>query len=794
MTDVESGARTGRQAREPRASDEWAGERVALMQSGEVRERSHVWWVSALLFLYLLLAVAYGVIAPPFESPDEVGHVFTIKYVADNGRLPPPDKATADELLYGQEGTQPPLYYMLGAVILRASGVQTDDAWELRQVNPHTTCGSPSLEGNKAFLAHDPARERFPWSDSILAVHVLRLYSTALGLATLVGVYGVARVCSPRREGVAVLAVGLTVLNPQFLFVSAGVNNDNLLVPLCAWGLFLLVGFIRHRPRYGWVGIAGVVVGLAALTKVGGLLLLPVATLAIIAGEWNRSQESSEGQPKEWRDLRRTLANWPSMFSHFLVLAGAAIAVAGWWYVRNAIVYGDPMLLEHHLDIVSRRDPTPLGHILREIPSIFYSYWGRFTCDISPGGWYYVFWGLTAVAGVGGVIASWRKLSVACRLGLLLLLTWFAAVFAGWFRWNLAASGVQGRLLFPAAVSVGVVVGCGLAEWTHGRRWVRAVLLLSWLGLSLGMLYGLIRPTFIPPSRYLDGEGIEIPSRIDWAFVDGGERIQIVGFDIQPTSLGAGDELEVTLYLSTPSPIPETYSLGLWLVSAVPGQTARLAGLDTWPGNGNYPTTAWRPGEVIVDKYRIAIPSQVEGAQAWLVQINAYRMGKDTWLQFAQEGETRGDRAVLGLVRVGASTPVNVPSAHRLEPSPVFGSAIALRGVGTEYEPDTRVVRLSLWWEALSPVGGDYTVFAHLLDEGGEMLGNGDGPPMKGGFPTGMWEPGDVVVDAHEILVSPDLAGGEYDIAVGWYDAVSGMRLLTEHGDSVQITDAVQVR
>jgi hypothetical protein len=36
---------------------------------------------------------------------------------------------------------------------------------------------------------------------------------------------------------------------------------------------------------------------------------------------------------------------------------------------------------------------------------------------------------------------------------------------------------------------------------------------------------------------------------------------------------------------------------------------------------------------------------------------------------------------------------------------------------------------------------------------------------------------GEVVVDEHIVVVSADVAPGEYDLVVGWYDPVSGARL-----------------
>jgi len=745
--------------------------------------------------LYLALAVGYNFVAPPFESHDEVGHFFTVKYIADYGRLPVPEKGFSEQYLYGQEGTQPPLYYLGGAVVLRLSGVNTEDAWGYLHVNPHTTCGFPHLVGNKAFLAHDPAREAFPWRDSILALHLLRLYSTALGLATVIGVYATARLCFPEWPVVAPLAATLTALNPQFLFVSAGVNNDNLVVPLCVWSLYLMLRATHRGLTPVTSVLTGLLIGMAALTKMAGLLLLPLACLAVLLA----ARLQRQGLPAS------RLLSFVICHLSFVILP--ALVVAGWWYVRNALLYADPTLIEHHLAIVSRRAPASLPLILREVSSIFYSYWGRFSCNLSPGDWYYAFWGLVTLAGLGGLIAGWRGLTDHQRAGLFLLALWFLLVFLGWFRWNLIVSGVQGRLLFPATVSVSVLVGAGLAAWMQrqdmpkgrlislviGHRTLIIVLLvLAWVALVLWVPLGLIRPAYAPPPRYSGVEGLEIPHRIDGVF---GDRIVLLGYDLQPVDLEAGQTLEITLYLSALRPLTDTYSMGLWLVSAIPDDTTRLAGLDTWPGGGNYPTVFWQPGEVIVDTYRLAIPDRVTRAQAWVVQVNFYHMGEEKWFPLTQNGQMVGERAILEWVRVGASEP---PEA-RLEPSSdfgehsrvVFGGAVALRGA--QITPEECELRVMLWWETLAPPERDYTVFVHLVDGEGRLVGTGDDPPLGGGFPTRLWRSGDGVADEHIISFPPDLPPGIYTIQVGWYDPVTGVRLPAMQEEGRLSQDAVVV-
>jgi hypothetical protein len=481
------------------------------------------------------------------------------------------------------------------------------------------------------------------------------------------------------------------------------------------------------------------------------------------------------------------------MMASLLAFVCAAVLIAGWWYLRNTLAYGDPMLIDHHLEIVSRRDPMSLAQVLHEIPSMFYSYWGRFTCRISPGSWYNWHWGIVIIAGGSGVIARWRKLTETERAACALLLVWLALVFAGWLRWNLAASGVQGRLLFPAAASVGIVTGVGLAFWTRRLPSLRGGILLAWAGLALGVLLGFIRPTFAPPPRFARADAPAVPNMGDRAFGDTDARIELLGYDVNPRSLEPGDELEVTLYLSTPAQITDTYSMGLWLVAAAPGDTSRLSGLDTWPGSGNYPTTAWIPGEVIVDTYQVSLPREVERAQAWDVQLNVFRMGGDSWLPCTVDGRASGDRLVLGQVRVGGSAQIEVPTGAGLERPAIFGSAIALNGLHITSRDAASGIELTLWWEALARPGADYTVFVHLLDGQGHLVGTGDGPPLNGGFPTSLWQPGDIVIDGHVIDLPADLPAGGYRAAVGWYDPVSGARLPTEDGDRYVHSAAIRV-
>jgi len=124
------------------------------------------------------------------------------------------------------------------------------------------------------------------------------------------------------------------------------------------------------------------------------------------------------------------------------------------------------------------------------------------------------------------------------------------------------------------------------------------------------------------------------------------------------------------------------------------------------------------------------------------------------------------------------------PIANRLEI--LFGRGIALRGYEIAREGDK--LKLTLLWECRERIPDSYTVFTHLLDEGGRYLTGHDSPPDGGNAPTTSWLPGEFVVDVHEIPLPSELRPGQYFLEIGLYKSSPEglLRLPTSQGkDSV---------
>jgi len=705
--------------------------------------------VLPLLLAFIGLGLAYGIIVPPFENLDEPGHFEVIRYIADTGALPVHGTPAAQVYLYRQEASQPPLYYLLSAGLVRVLGLQADDALSYIRFKPRVSCGpgATMLYDNRAVFYHNPHREAFPWQGSLLVLHILRAWSTLLQTITVAGTYLLALQLFPRRRLVALLSATVVALNPQFLFSASGINNDNLVIPLTTIGLYLLLrawqqGFSIWRSL-----LLGLIAGLAGMSKLSGWLFLPLA-MAVMAYTLLCPHPS-----------RRSLSQ---VVFYGMSMAISALVVSGWWFGRNWHLYGDPTALRPMLELVGVRT-IPIFPLV-EGGLLFLSFWGQIPCSFYPSA-FYIPYVLLVCAGVAGWIKGYRNLTAHERWGSGVLLGWFLLVLVGWMRWDMMTYAAGGRLLFPALPAIAILIAVGICNIAP-RQWPIQGTAIALAFLALGTVVGIL-PAFFAPPPLRSPDAVSPANPTDVAF---GEAIRLLGYDlkIRPER----QFLDVTLYWQAAGPITQDYNIALQLVSLVPGDNTLRWTYDSWPGHGNYPTTAWQPGNVIVDRYRFRLPDADFPTQGWDFHLAVYEEDTMTPLPVRTGGMPVGTRLVLSRLRWPGKPP-SCPEDGRLASDIRFGNAIALTHAQVVPEPPD--VRVILCWKSLNPLPQDEHVFVHLYDAEGRLLQAGDGPPMGGAFPTSLWQPGDTVMDVH-ILRDVTLGSGNR-IAIGWYNLQSGERL-----------------
>ncbi|MEZ4677872.1 MAG: hypothetical protein R2932_27010 [Caldilineaceae bacterium] len=319
-----------------------------------------------LLFLifagFAVLTFWYSMATPPFETPDELYHYAFVRHIAAGNGLPV-QQADVDAP-WEQEGSQAPLYYLLVGWLTR--GIDQSDFAAISIRNPRANIGDPLFPGNKNFMLY--SAKSYPLQGANLALHVGRWISLLLGLLTLWSTHLTAQLAftkAPVRKLSYPLLVTLWVAAvPQFAFISASCSNDSLIIAASAATVYWLARLLvkpEDRPIAWteWV-ILGGLLGVAALSKLQGLGLVGLAGLVIGILAWRQRA--------------------PRLLLYALLpVALPALLIAGWWYARNLLLYGDLFGVSHLLaNNGLRTEPLSWGGLGGELRGLRYSFWGLF--------------------------------------------------------------------------------------------------------------------------------------------------------------------------------------------------------------------------------------------------------------------------------------------------------------------------------------------------------------------------------------------------------------------------------
>jgi len=724
--------------------------------------------LALILVVYTALGTVYSLATPPLEASDEFKHYPYTQYVQTHHDLPVLDPETClkspDDCPWLQDGGQPPLYYMLMALV--TSWIDTSDLSEVRWMNWHAFIGDPSQICNKNLVIHLPERERFPWHGSVLAVHLIRFLTVGLGAGTVLLTYLVAGDLFPGRPDVALGGAALTAFTPMFLFVNGAVNNDAMAAFIGCLNLFLFVRLVRDGLkgplplwRYWMVGVAA---GLFLLTKLSGLAALILLSFLLAWVGLRR------------RSLRPLLVGLPA------VVVVAAL-LSGWWFLRNWQLYGDPTGLNAFVAIQGVRGGAPaLRDWLDEFVTFRWTYWGLFgAVDVMAPRWMYACFDLLSLTGVVGLVVGVLRRDVRGLWWVPVL--WVAILFVSVLRWTWIYFSFQGRLVFPgiAGISPLLVVGLQQVVPRRCRAGLAAGVSAALFALAAALPFTSIIPAYALPQPLALAD---LPAGAGVEPVDVGGVARVVGWELPPQTVRAGESVEVVVYWEAVAPDGGDYVSFARLL----GHGYELAGdVNRRPACGMVPTELWRPGQVWRDPYRVVVAEDAPAPSLLRVEVGLYDPA---------EGRT------LGVVRVGEAKLAPLEgapqAAHPLAVDLADGVSLAGYDLEEGVARAGEAVTLTLYWEARGTPATDYQVLVHLLGDGPEPLVQGDAPPLGGDYPTGWWAAGETIADPHPLALPDDLRPGRYRLVVGMYDLGTMARLarLDGRGDAIELPAVLEVR
>jgi 4-amino-4-deoxy-L-arabinose transferase-like glycosyltransferase len=298
-----------------------------------------------LLILYLASALAYAVLAPLTTGPDELAHYEYVRFIVEHGRLP----LNAEERRQASyKSDQPPLYHLLAA--LPAALIDPNGPPFLKRYNDHPR--RQLIERTRhAWGLYNTEDERWPYRAEILRWHSGRWVAILFGAATVAVTFFIARdvfsslpspswgrvgegVAAPLLEKagkeawlLALLAAAVVAFIPRFGLTGSMLNYETTVAFFAAlflWTLIRIVdgrwrivvdseevkrrgggetkqpatyharGATHHASRITLPLLLGLFAGLAILTKLSALILLPEIVVAFwLIGRTGKTEGTS---------------------------------------------------------------------------------------------------------------------------------------------------------------------------------------------------------------------------------------------------------------------------------------------------------------------------------------------------------------------------------------------------------------------------------------------------------------------------------------------------------------------
>lgn len=561
-----------------------------------------------LIALYILFATWHSVTLPVFEAEDEASHFLFAHFIAENGRLPDVRNESPSH-----EATQPPLYYAVVAALI--APIDRTDLAQHTVVHDDQT--DPAVNERGRVEVRDRylhlAPQNWPYQRSVLALHAARLINTAFGALTLTLCMAFARALGP-HVGLDPMqaswwAGALLALNPKFAYLGGIVGND-MQMGLFSTAAALLL-FARWRAHSIFRALViGLLIGCAALSKLPGIALAPVALLGMTS----------------WRNRA--------------ILTIGIVAVLAPWLIHNITLYGDPLAVREtamlHINN-ARTAPLGIGDIVAHSFLLIGSSWSMigyaFTMLPLPPQITLYLLVFVCVIGLIALLIQVRR-TLATRAFWLrpagALLLWCATAYALFFAWFLRYDGTANARLLLAAVAPACLAVCvGMRAFSrvfgiYGRllRAGAPALPLMLLGISIATP-GLWLPALFSPPAQVAATPASL-GRFD------------NGIDVRDARVTrTADGARVTLHWGATEPLTRSYKLQLNVVDSA---GATLTQWRSLPDNGRYSTLYWEPGRYHVEHIDLVFdPARAPASTSLRLYSNTRAAPQPVWSRWQGE-------------------------------------------------------------------------------------------------------------------------------------------------------------
>jgi hypothetical protein len=691
---------------------------------------SHYARIVIVLLAFWGAVLHYMMLIPPFEGSDEREH---FGYVTQLRGGAFPDPRTSLDNLAVQASAQAPMQYIL---VTLWSRLAPDYRWDGDLPhNPWRSYVRP-LPGNDNpnFTLFGPDQLPFEHNPNIgVSLIWLRFVSAFEGMLTVALAYITARLLLPRQW--VLFTTVVFSFNSVLVQIFALLTNDCTAILFGIACTYCVAVLLRRKITPRALLLTGCVVGLGTLTKLSVLVFVPVAGVVVLLYNW---------------------PDWKTIIRQGIILAIPVALIGGPWYLYQGIAYGDPLGIEPHLRMNWAHIPARSLQMAFEQDGVIplLTLWSGYAWALlTTQPWIYLFnLLLLALAGIGYIRAGRRLWRDHNRAILVLGLAW-AGILIAYLRWWTMFTFMNGRHLLPGYLALVILVALGLAygyDWRTGRImrviFTALTIFAAWVVVGNVTLVQAFQTITFPPEQVpeLDGTHLEF-----------GEAA-FLGYQLDQPVLQADERPEALLCwqsLRADETLPIPYAFAFQLVDH---QNTIYAGRESFTGMGKY--TNWQPNRAFCDRFQLNIQSDLLPARGYKVAVSLFEPETIEGLP-----ENNGQSPFVGWM---ASPGETLPAAEQAAAAFDFGGLYLL-----DYALETTAngIDLTLHWGTGEWQAKPVTLFVHVQDSAGDLVGQLDMPLGEEIYPAFLWGKHERTFDAtYPIAIEGD--AGEYTVFVGLYD------------------------
>jgi hypothetical protein len=304
--------------------------------------------IGLIIIVFIVKEAAWLCVIQPFRGIDEIAHYRYVQTLFNEQRLP-----TLGQTLFREgikAGGMTP--GQADDTITIAGPLQSKSGYQINYIAQHPPLYYIALLPVYAILQHQ---------NNITIMIAMRIVSVLMMAVSLYFIFKTIKKLLPENRILPEAVTVAIAFLPTFSYVSGLINNDNLLAPLSAILIYLLVernasqkAGTGHESVMKWSIKTGIVLGLLALTKMTALpLFLVVLIIRII--DFFKAKEPAKRK---------------SVIYSTLIIFAIPLAVAGWWYLRNFMLYGTFFATLREAVVVNPKIITAFPAILKFFPDI----------------------------------------------------------------------------------------------------------------------------------------------------------------------------------------------------------------------------------------------------------------------------------------------------------------------------------------------------------------------------------------------------------------------------------------